>query len=116
MNNRELGQYGENIACKYLESKNYKILERNFSCKQGEIDIIAKDKNEIVFVEVKTRRSMKYGRPSEAVNKLKQKHILEVSKYYLYKNYLMSTALRFDVIEVYLEKQKVFINHIKKAF
>ena len=58
---KKLGNLGEQIATEYLEKKNCKIIERNFYCKQGEIDIIAKDKNEIVFVEVKTRMGINFG-------------------------------------------------------
>ena len=77
-----VGEKGEKRACKYLELKGYKILERNYRCKLGEIDIIAEDKNkDIVFVEVKTRSSLKYGAPSEAVNQYKQIHIKKVASY-----------------------------------
>ena len=113
MNNKELGKYGEELACKYLERKGYVVLERNFYCKQGEIDIIAKDENTIVFLEVKTRRNLKYGIPAEAVDKLKQSHIFSAAKYYLYKNRMQKALIRFDVIEVYLRSEKVFINQIK---
>lgn len=116
MNNKELGRYGESVACQYLEKQNYKILERNFSCRNGEVDIIAKDGNEVVFCEVKTRRSLKFGLPCEAVIKQKQNHILAVSKYYLYKKRILNAAIRFDVIEVYLKNAKVYINQIKNAF
>lgn len=64
---KEFGNKGEDIAIEYLEKRGYIILERNFYCRQGEIDIIAKDKNEIVFIEVKSRSSIQYGCPSEAV-------------------------------------------------
>ncbi len=66
----ELGILGEQIATNYLKSQNYEILNRNFSCKQGEIDIIAKDNKEYVFVEVKTRTNSDYGEPVDSVNKI----------------------------------------------
>ena len=66
---QETGRSGEEIASKYLERQGYEILDRNFNCNQGEIDIIAKDKNEIVFIEVKTRTDISYGEASEAVVK-----------------------------------------------
>ena len=72
---KELGNIGEQIAVEYLEKNNYQILKRNFYCRQGEIDIIAKDKKEIVFIEVKTRSNLKYGRPAEAVNTQKLQHM-----------------------------------------
>ena len=116
--NQQLGQYGENKACNYLETHNYKIIERNFRCRQGEIDIIAKDlsKNELVFVEVKTRLTFNFGRPSQAVTTIKQRHILNVAKYYLYKKSIKDTFIRFDVIEVFVKEFEFRINHIKQIF
>lgn len=114
----EIGKWGENLACKYLEENKYKIIERNFLCRQGEIDIIAKDiiKKELVFIEVKTRSNLKYGNPIESVNTQKQKHIKRVAKYYIYKNHINRIAVRIDVIEVYIKKQNCKINHIKQIF
>ena len=79
----ELGILGEQIATNYLKSQNYEILNRNFSCKQGEIDIIAKDNKEYVFVEVKTRTNSDYGEPVDSVNKIKQKHLKRTIEYYI---------------------------------
>lgn len=111
----EVGRIGENIAAKYLEQIGYKILQRNFECKQGEIDIIAKDKDEIVFVEVKTRANMLYGKPKEAVDTIKQKHIYKSAEFYIYIKHLENLPVRIDVIEVYKKKEKYFLNHIKNA-
>lgn len=113
---QEVGKWGENLACKYLEENNYKVIERNYYCKQGEVDIIAKDdkKKEIVFIEVKTRSNFKYGNPAEAVNKKKRNHIKKVINYYIYKKHLYNIAIRIDIIEVYIQKQKYKINHIKQ--
>ena len=116
MNNIELGRFGEEKAISYLENQNCEIVARNFLCNQGEIDIIAKDKNEIVFCEVKTRNSFKYGNPVDAVDNYKQKHIWNAAKYYLYSNGLMNKFIRFDVLEVYIKENKVFINQIKNIF
>lgn len=111
----EIGKIGENIATKYLEQIGYEILQRNFECKQGEIDIIAKDKEEIVFVEVKTRANMLYGKPKEAVDTIKQKHIYKSAEFYIYIKHLENLPVRIDVIEVYKKKEKYFLNHIKNA-
>ncbi len=113
-----LGKFGENKACSYLEKNNYKIIERNFRCKQGEIDIIAKDltKNELVFIEVKTRISFNFGQPAQAVTLSKQKHMLNVSKYYLFKHSIKNTYIRFDVIEVFAYNSEFKLNHIKQIF
>ena len=110
-----LGKTGEEIGTQYLIKNGYRIIIRNFKCKQGEIDIIAQDKNEIVFIEVKTRRNINYGYPIDAVDKRKQKHILNASKYYIYINKLEKRNIRFDVIEIY-KKEKFYINHIKNIY
>ncbi len=107
-----LGRIGEKKAEKYLKEQGYKILATNYKTHLGEIDIIAKDKDEIVFVEVKTRKNEDYGAPSEAVTREKQKKYFKVSTEYLVKNKLMEAVCRFDVIEVEDDK----INHIKDAF
>src|SRR5574344_1137552 len=113
--NQELGKIGEECACNYLIDNNYEIIEINFYCRQGEIDIIAKDliNNEIVFVEVKSRTSLLYGRPSEAVNRLKIDHLKKCIKYYIYRNKLQNCFIRIDVIEIYILSNKIVINHIK---
>ena len=111
----ETGKIGEDISVKYLEQIGYTIIERNFECKQGEIDIIAKDKNEYVFIEVKTRSSASYGKPKEAVDTTKKKHIYRSAEYYVYSKYLENEPIRIDVIEVYKKKEKYILNHIKQA-
>jgi len=109
------GDYGEDVATKYLLKKGYKIIDKNFSCKFGELDIVAKDKNEICIIEVKTRTSNLYGKPAEAVTFIKKKHLMKTAQYYLIKNKLENEFIRFDVIEVYLNRDNSFkINHIKQ--
>ena len=110
----EIGKIGEELACQYLEDNGYKIVERNFEAKQGEIDIIALDKQEIVFIEVKTRTSKKYGEAAEAVNQTKQKHLIKTIKYYLYIRNLENEFIRIDIIEIYISKNKYKVNHIKQ--
>ncbi len=112
---QRVGKQGEEIAEKYLKKQGYKILNKNFRCKQGEIDLIASDKNEIVIIEVKTRTSNTYGNPADAVDIRKQRHIYNAAQYYLYKNKLETKQIRIDVIEIYIEGKKIKINHIKKA-
>ena len=80
----------------------------------AEIDIIAIDKNEYVFIEVKTRISNKYGNPIESVNENKIKHIIKAANYYVYKNNLESKNIRFDVIEVYIGKKEKIYSEIKQ--
>lgn len=112
---KEIGNIGEKISSIYLEEQGYLILKRNFRCRQGEIDIVAKDKDEFVFIEVKTRSSINYGIPREAVDGYKKKHILKATKYYLHKNNLYNEFIRFDVIEIYLRKNKYKLNHLKNV-
>ncbi len=107
-----LGKTGEQVAREYLIKNGYRLLVSNFRCRQGEIDIIAIDKNELVFIEVKTRKNKHYGNPIDAVDKKKQQHILNASKYFIYIHNLENRNIRFDVIEIYA-KDKLYINHIK---
>ena len=106
MYNQAIGAIGEDEAVKYLEKNNHRIIQRNFSCNFGEIDIIAKDlkKNEVVFVEVKTRSSSTYGAPSDSVTLYKEKHILKTAEYFIHINKLENHFIRIDVIEVYMRK------------
>ncbi|WDV47681.1 YraN family protein [Clostridiaceae bacterium M8S5] len=114
-NNKEQGQKGEDIAIKYLKKLKYKILERNYAKKTGEIDIIAKDKEIVVFIEVKARKSDNYGNPSDAVNTAKQKNIIKTALLYQSINKLNNTQFRFDIVEVFMHK-KDKINHLINAF
>ena len=115
--NQKFGKIGEEDACKYLRNSNYSIIDRNYFTRYGEIDIVAKsDKNEYIFIEVKTRLSLKYGTPASAVNQNKQRHIMNSAKYYIYKNFLQNKNIRFDVIEVYINRSNILINHIENAF
>ena len=110
----EIGKIGEELATKYIQSLGYTIVERNFAAIQGEIDIIARDKKELVFIEVKTRTNTLYGRPIEAVNTPKQEHLISTVKYYLYSKHLENEFVRLDVIEVYINESTYKINHIKQ--
>lgn len=115
---QRIGKLGEDLAYKYLTKNNYKIIERNFTCRQGEIDIVAKDsrKKELVLIEVKTRTNFKYGNPCEAVNRQKKKHIYCAGQYYIYKNRIKDIPIRLDVIEIYIKNGTYHLNHIEKAF
>ncbi|WP_039764488.1 MULTISPECIES: YraN family protein [unclassified Caldicellulosiruptor] len=118
MNKRELGNSGEEKAVEFLKKMGYEILHRNFRCKLGEVDIIAKEGNTIVFVEVKTRRSLKFGYPSEAITMTKQRHLKRVAEYFVQRQKAKNCMYRFDVVEVYMNaKNEVLdINLIKNAF
>ena len=111
----ETGKEGEDIACEYLLKHKIELIERNFRCKMGEIDIIAKEGKELVFIEVKTRGQKHYGTPAEAVNRRKKRHIYHVAEYYLMLHHIENVYCRIDVIEVYLHGKEVKINHIRNC-
>ncbi len=111
----ELGKRGELLAVEYLESRGYKILENNWKANRREIDIIAVDNNEIVFIEVKTRRNNNYGDPEEAVNIKKQKYLINAAEAYIFANKIDLDA-RFDIISIIYDGCNHSINHIKEAF
>lgn len=122
-NTTSLGRYGEEIACEYLKNNKFKILEQNFYASHNEIDIIAENKQYIIFVEVKTRSCLantdfSFGTPASAVTYSKQKRTLLAAQVYLNEHHTKKTP-RLDVIEVYLDKNDsslIKINHIEDAF
>lgn len=112
---RSIGQLGEDTACKALKRDKYKILEKNFRCRLGEIDIIAEDgEGALCFVEVKARSSDAYGRPEEVVNSYKQKRLAATAFIYIEKNQIKSRDMRFDIVSVDLGSGKSRI--LKNAF
>ena len=116
-NNQKFGANSESIAAKYLaETLGYKILEKNFRTKTGEIDIIAKDGDTLVFVEVKARRSASYGNPKYAVTFRKQKKISMAALYYLKTRKLINAKARFDVAAITFSQELPEIEIIKNAF
>lgn len=113
---RDLGVNGEDYAARYLESAGYRILERNYRIRSAEIDLIAERDGVIVFIEVKTRRTKKFGRPAEAVTLFKQKKIIEAASVFMQRAEYAQSACRFDVIEIFFEGGDWHINHIENAF
>lgn len=117
MNRRQaFGKAGENLAVRYLKKKGYKVLEQNYTCPVGEIDIIARDKKTIVFVEVKTRRTISYGSARLAITPHKQRKISMTALYYLKLNQQMDQDARFDVITVQSTGDRQEIDLIQNAF
>ena len=110
------GRTGEDLAVCYLESHGYTIVERNYRMRIGEIDIIARDGECLVFVEVKTRRSSRFGSPFDAVDFRKQQQVSRVALAFMTQNRCGEMPVRFDVIGVHLEKQSPRIELIKNAF
>ena len=99
--NKVVGNLGEQTAKNYLIKNGYKILTTNYSCRFGEIDIIAMDKECLVFIEVKTRTSGKYGHPENAVNYWKKKHLELTARNYMDYKRMGNYIARFDVVEVF---------------
>jgi len=114
MSNIEIGKYGENLACEFLINKGYVIVDRNYKfSRYGEIDIIAKDKDELCFVEVKTRRTDKFGTPMEAITKDKLLKILSCIKNYTSNTDLKYKRTRIDAISIELSEKEPKITHVK---
>ncbi|MBR1626607.1 MAG: YraN family protein [Bacteroidales bacterium] len=110
------GRSGEDMACSFLESLGYRILTRNYVYKKKEVDIVARDKNEIVFVEVKQRATDRFGQPYEAVNRKKQQSIIMVADNYI-SRYAIDLEARFDIISITQHPTlPPKIEHIKNAF
>ncbi|MFC1568188.1 YraN family protein [Candidatus Margulisiibacteriota bacterium] len=117
MESYQQGLAGEDIARQYLVQQGYEIIERNFSSSQGEIDLIAKDKEALVFIEVKNYSYRSLGTAVGAVGSTKKKSIVHAAESYLYKNDISDTYCRFDVIAIYRKfNGQRKIEHYKDAF
>ena len=112
MNKREIGSKYEQAIGYYLEQQGYEILEYNYRCRFGEIDLIAKEGDTLVFCEVKYRKNSWQGSSLEAVNGKKQRTIYKVAEYYLYTHYLKNIPCRFDVVGI--EDDQIIL--LKNAF
>jgi len=116
MDKRLIGLLGEKLVCKWYTDHKYKLLSVNYKTRFGEIDIIAANRNTIVFVEVKTRKDNKFSYAKEAVNYSKQQKIKAAANQYIALNNLEEKIVRFDVAEVYHRDSKPDINIIENAF
>jgi putative endonuclease len=113
---KELGKKGEEVALRFLKKKGYRIIEKNYVCKLGEMDIIAKEKDTLAFIEVKTRTTAEFGPPQLAVNSSKQRQLSKVALNYLKEKHLEEVKARFDVVAILLDQEKEKIELIKDAF
>ncbi|NCO36013.1 MAG: YraN family protein [Armatimonadetes bacterium CG2_30_59_28] len=115
---RKSGEFGEDVAERYLVSEGYTILERNFGTRYGEIDLIAEEKGVLVFVEVKARRSEEFGLPGDAVDRHKQRQISKMAVAYVCDNGIRDRDCRFDIVEIHLGEGKrvLSVNLIRDAF
>ena len=114
---KELGKWGEEQGCRYLMDHGYRIVYRNYRCPIGEIDIIASGEGQLIFAEVKTRRSTSFGTPAEAVNLKKQAKYHKTALFFLNDKGWKNASCRFDILEVIVHPDKSFrINHIPDAY
>lgn len=108
------GDYGERLALRFLEARGYSLLVKNFRCGRQELDLVMRQADTVVFVEVKARTGLSYGTPAEAVDARKRRNLLLAAQAYLMEHSLSDMPARFDVIEVYLPHGE--IRHIVNAF
>jgi len=114
-NKTAVGNYGENAARGFLERRGYAVLETNYKRGGGELDIIARHGEYIVFIEVKYRRTLGAGRPGIAVTPAKQRAMIQTAKHYIAENELVDTDFRFDVVEVF-GRETLAVHVIENAF
>lgn len=114
---RARGIRGEDLAVTYLKKKGYKVIARNYRCQWGEIDLIARDKGTLIFVEIKSRSSSGFGLPQDAVDRFKQEKLIQAAKTYMAEHHLQeSIPARFDVVAVHLTPSGPEMELIKDAF
>ena len=113
---RQLGDAGEDLAAAALKKQGYKILERNYVCPLGEIDLIARQGKTYVFIEVKTRKNDRFGAPQEAVNSTKQRKLRLLADYYLKQKRLGEVDMRFDVVGITMAADGPRLEIIQNAF
>ncbi|NLB53563.1 MAG: YraN family protein [Syntrophomonadaceae bacterium] len=113
---KRLGFLGEEKAASYLTAKGYKVIERNYHTRYGEIDIICTKGNDLFFTEVKTRTSLKFGYPEEAITAKKIDHLKKAALLYINSKNQHYRQLHFDVITILIKDGQEKINHIKDAF
>jgi putative endonuclease len=114
---KQLGSQGEELACAYLKDQGVEIIERNWKCQAGEADVIAREGDDIIFVEVKTRSSDSAGFPEEAVNYRKRRRYEKIAMEYLFSHDLPSARVRFDVLALLLSTNgKAFLRHHRDAY
>jgi putative endonuclease len=115
-NRRKQGNDGEDRAARFLQQKGMKILERNFRFERGEIDLVAEEGDELVFIEVKARWSNTYGSPEDAVTEKKQEQIRAVAEGYLFKHDIDDRPCRFDIVAIEYQNGTMEIRHVRDAF
>lgn len=114
---KKTGDKGEEMARRLIESKGYEIIESNYRYGKGEIDIIAKDNDGLVFVEVKSRNNLEFGMPEYAITRKKIKQIRKIAEAYIYEKNIKEVNCRFDVVAILFQgKKSPIIEHYENAF
>jgi putative endonuclease len=112
-----IGQAAEATACQYLQARGLRLIEKNYSCYFGEIDLIMQDQVELVFVEVRYRREQAYGSAVQSVNRAKQKKLIKTAQHYLQaKNLYFKIANRFDILAIHPAHPKIEVQWVKNDF
>lgn len=114
--NQTQGQRGEGLAVAYLEARGFQVLQRNYRCPLGELDLVAREGEHLVFVEVKCRTSSRFGHPAEAVGYRKKKRLERLARYYLREHRLENQPCRFDVVSVVLSRGQASVELFRNAF
>lgn len=116
MNRKAIGDRAEHLACKYLEKRGLKLLQRNFNCRGGEIDLVMQHGDSLVFVEVRYRRHTAFGRAAETISPSKQGRVIRCAQYYIGRYRCWNTAARFDVVSIEGEPGRTQVEWIRNAF
>jgi putative endonuclease len=116
LNKQDLGKLGEKLAVKYLKGEDYQIIEQNYRCRFGEIDVIAYKDNYLIFVEVKTKQNENFGSPQEEVDFHKQRKLEQLALYYISQHSEWKVDFRFDVIGILYKEEDHQLSHLKNAF
>ena len=121
ISNQELGKKGEALAEKFLKDKGFRIIQRNYRCKIGEIDLICEKEKVLIFCEVKSRRSIVFGIPAEAIDSKKIRHIRRVASWFLTQKMCINRLysdydMRFDLVEAVFVNEEYELNHVENAF
>lgn len=112
-----VGQYGERVATRYLQSVGFTVLDRNWRCRDGEIDIVARDEQTFVFCEVKTRRGLDFGPPVEAITPAKVRRLRTLALRWLAERQSPYVDIRFDVVSVVAKRRgAAAVEHLRGAF
>ncbi len=114
---RQLGQWGENLAASHLEAQGYRIVERNWRCSLGEIDIVAQEGDVLVFAEVKTRQSQNFGTPEESITRRKSQRLIDLGVQYCADHDLEDVEWRIDLVAIEIDRDGVLqrCDHIPNA-